>query len=95
MLRIFISIKTKPVGEICKLNQGLPELHGIGMAAIKKFRSGVHLIYSLTAFDQRCDSQLTSKFVKAKNPGEKSSRNRLRGGFQGAHGDGTQNNYRR
>jgi hypothetical protein len=53
------------------------------------------LIYSLTAFDQRCDPQLTSKFIRAKNPGEKSSRNRLRGGFQGAQGDGAQNNYGR
>jgi len=39
------------------------------------------LIYSLTAFDQRCDSQLTSKFIRAKNPGENSSRSRLRAYF--------------
>ena len=28
------------------------------------------LIYSLTAFDQPCDSQFTSKFIRAKNPHE-------------------------
>jgi len=50
ILRISFQSKPKPVGEICKLNQGISELHGIGIAAIKKFRSGVHPDLQLNRF---------------------------------------------